>query len=104
MFYNKFIFFLLYYFRLNKVKVKSFINSHKNKIHQGIILKCDPLPYVRISEPDHLLLENKKKGLLWVFLDQITDPQNFGAILRSCFFLVKTILFKKLNSRGLMEF
>jgi len=51
-------------------------------------LKCDPLPYVRLSSTEQLKSESKSSGLLWVFLDQITDPQNFGALIRTSFFLV----------------
>jgi len=60
----------------------------KNQPHQGVILKCEPLPYYRIDSSEDLLLPEKKTGLLWIFIDQITDPQNFGAIIRSASFLV----------------
>jgi len=44
-------------------------------VHQGIALVCDPLP-----EPDLADLEDAR---LIVVLDQVTDPHNVGAILRS---------------------
>jgi len=44
-------------------------------VHQGVLVEADPLPV-----PD--LSEIPAKGLVLV-LDQITDPHNFGAILRS---------------------
>ncbi|HVT55316.1 MAG TPA: 23S rRNA (guanosine(2251)-2'-O)-methyltransferase RlmB [Xanthobacteraceae bacterium] len=44
-------------------------------VHQGILVEADPLPVPDLSE----IPEN---GLVLV-LDQITDPHNFGAILRS---------------------
>jgi 23S rRNA (guanosine2251-2'-O)-methyltransferase len=44
-------------------------------VHQGILLEAAPLP-----EPDADFLENAK---LLLVLDQITDPYNVGAILRS---------------------
>ncbi len=44
-------------------------------VHQGIALLADPLP-----EPDLLDLEDA--GLV-IVLDQVTDPHNVGAILRS---------------------
>jgi 23S rRNA (guanosine2251-2'-O)-methyltransferase len=44
-------------------------------VHQGIAILCDPLP-----EPDLADLENAR---LVVVLDQVTDPHNVGAILRS---------------------
>lgn len=43
-------------------------------VHQGVLVEADPLPVPDLSEiPDGLVL----------VLDQITDPHNFGAILRS---------------------
>lgn len=70
---------------IKKEKLEKFATHQP---HQGVVLKCEPLPYVRISLPSHLTKENKKEGLLWVFIDQVTDPQNFGAIIRACVFLV----------------
>jgi 23S rRNA (guanosine2251-2'-O)-methyltransferase len=44
-------------------------------VHQGLYLECDPLPSPRLSSlgPEALVL----------VLDQITDPHNVGAMLRS---------------------
>ncbi|VAW16737.1 23S rRNA (guanosine(2251)-2'-O)-methyltransferase [hydrothermal vent metagenome] len=44
-------------------------------VHQGLILKASPLPRLKLSDLDGLDL--------LVVLDQITDPHNVGAILRS---------------------
>jgi 23S rRNA (guanosine2251-2'-O)-methyltransferase len=44
-------------------------------VHQGIALVCDPLP-----EPDITDLADAR---LLVVLDQVTDPHNVGAVLRS---------------------
>jgi 23S rRNA (guanosine2251-2'-O)-methyltransferase len=47
--------------------------------HQGLVLDCDPLPDVHIEE---VLLNLEEKAAILV-LDQVTDPHNVGAILRS---------------------
>jgi len=47
-------------------------------VHQGAALSCEPLP--RRSLEDMLKPEGRKLVLV---LDQISDPQNVGAILRS---------------------
>lgn len=47
----------------------------EDTVHQGVLLEAMPLP-----EPDMGILENAKLVLL---LDQVTDPHNVGAILRS---------------------
>jgi len=50
-------------------------------VHQGLLLRVDPLP-----EPDleTLLVEwDGRPDLVVVVLDQVTDPHNVGAVLRS---------------------
>ena len=47
-------------------------------VHQGVVLICDPLNSIDASE----LFQLAQSKLLLV-LDQITDPHNVGAILRS---------------------
>jgi 21S rRNA (GM2251-2'-O)-methyltransferase len=52
--------------------------------HQGVMLDCSPLSFPLLDTlpaPTQLELPH-----LWVVLDGITDPQNLGAVLRSCFF------------------
>ena len=50
-------------------------------VHQGVVAKCDPLPQVDLKEFIKTV-ENKDKCLV-VILDQVTDPHNVGAIIRS---------------------
>ncbi|WP_088343188.1 MULTISPECIES: RNA methyltransferase [Rhodomicrobium] len=47
----------------------------EDTVHQGILVEAEPLPDLTLDDlPDARLL---------IFLDQITDPHNVGAILRS---------------------
>jgi 23S rRNA (guanosine2251-2'-O)-methyltransferase len=45
-------------------------------VHQGLVLEARPLPHPQLDQID-------KTGLV-ILLDQVTDPHNVGAILRSC--------------------
>ena len=47
--------------------------------HQGLVLDCAPLPDLVLGE-----LLDEAEGRTIVLLDQVTDPHNVGAILRSC--------------------
>ncbi|KAL9242322.1 hypothetical protein vseg_016335 [Gypsophila vaccaria] len=56
-----------------------------NRPHQGLVLDTSPLEMVNIKELDEVSSE-RDKGVLWVALDEVTDPQNLGAIIRSSYF------------------
>lgn len=64
-------------------------------IHQGIALTVQPLEPLWIQE----FLAQKPDAQRIVVLDQITDPQNFGALLRSaCAFGMDAVLTLERNS------
>lgn len=50
--------------------------------HQNVVLRCSPLPLVTIHKEDTPVFEEG----VYVYTDKITDPQNFGAIIRSSLF------------------
>ena len=49
--------------------------------HQGIVIEVDPLPDIWLGD---LLEKDADAQRPLVILDQVTDPHNVGAILRSC--------------------
>lgn len=51
----------------------------REAVHQGIAVECEPLSQPSLQE---LLKQELNKPLL--ILDQVSDPHNVGAILRSC--------------------
>lgn len=53
----------------------------REAVHQGLALKCDPLPAYSIED---LIADTRdtEKAVV-VLLDQVTDPHNIGAIMRS---------------------
>lgn len=54
----------------------------ENTVHQGAILKVSPL-----KQPSDIHeISKTKQPKLVVILDKVSDPQNVGAIIRSCLF------------------
>lgn len=60
-----------------------------NRPHQGLVLDCSPLSFVPINrlEDANQSTGELTKPPLWLVLDEVMDPQNFGAALRSAHFL-----------------
>ncbi|KAL3829931.1 hypothetical protein ACJIZ3_018733 [Penstemon smallii] len=56
-----------------------------NRPHQGLVLDASPLEMVGIKELEPVSSEGEK-GPLWLALDEVTDPQNLGAVIRSAYF------------------
>lgn len=54
----------------------------REAVHQGVGVSCDPLPDVSIEDIINTIENTKKRGVI-VILDQVTDPHNMGAIIRS---------------------
>lgn len=50
-------------------------------VHQGVAVQCSPLEEVFLS--DILIRSTTRDKMTLVMLDQVTDPHNIGAILRS---------------------
>ena len=52
-------------------------------VHQGILLYCDALPQPNLNNLLQHLAKNDTSHTLLI-LDNLTDPQNIGAIIRTC--------------------
>ena len=55
-----------------------------NRPHQGVVLQAEPLETVPLTGPPP---QGDGPPPVWLALDEVTDPQNLGALLRSAYFL-----------------
>ena len=56
--------------------------------HQGFVLRCGGLDFELMrSIPSAVGEDAKSNPLVWLALDEVVDPQNLGALLRSIYFL-----------------
>ena len=63
-----------------------------NRPHQGLVLDCSPLSFVPLDSLGRASTAHTPQGRphVWLVLDEVMDPQNFGAALRSAHFLGAT--------------
>ena len=59
----------------------------ENRPHQGLALDCSGLDFLPLDEPPRVSERPGRRFPVWLALDEVTDAQNFGAVLRSAFFL-----------------
>ncbi|MEM7679608.1 MAG: 23S rRNA (guanosine(2251)-2'-O)-methyltransferase RlmB [Pseudomonadota bacterium] len=72
----------------------------KGSVHQGIALICSGLeqPFIQ----DFIIKGEQKDNMLLLMLDQVTDPHNVGAILRSaCAFGVDGVIMQRKHAPDL---
>ena len=76
---------------------RDFLDSiSESKKHKGIVAEVDEYKYFEL---DDILNQNKKDGMFLLILDEIEDPHNLGAIIRSAsLFGVDGIIIKNRNA------
>ena len=59
-----------------------------NKAHQGCVLDCGPLEFEALRRmPSPPAASSPAPPPVWLALDEVSDPQNLGAVIRSAVFL-----------------
>ena len=68
-------------YRVDVLSPQKLYDLSREKKHQGVVIELREFPFCNFEE---ILHQNKeKKNSLLVLLDQVQDPHNFGAIIRS---------------------
>lgn len=71
--------------RIKEISAQGIADVSKTKLHQGVVLVCSELNLLSLEEFVEQMQSNEK--VLLIALDQVEDPQNVGAIIRSAAFL-----------------
>ncbi|KAM9831235.1 rRNA methyltransferase 1, mitochondrial [Neosynchiropus ocellatus] len=69
---------------VQRVSKRDLEQMSDGKVHQGVCLKASPLTFLTDDSSESRVTNNRP---LWLVLDQVQDPMNLGAILRSAYFL-----------------
>ncbi|MBQ4493270.1 MAG: 23S rRNA (guanosine(2251)-2'-O)-methyltransferase RlmB [Elusimicrobiaceae bacterium] len=86
--------------KIKSLELRLMDNLASGGNHQGVIAKAEPIKAMRLSNAIYEAQNNKKE--LWLAVDEITDPQNLGSLLRSAACLgFTTILLPKHRTAGI---
>ena len=86
--------------QLKRVDKKTLTQMTKTDRHQGVVAEIDPYRLYSVDEIVQSVSEDGK-GLI-IMLDELEDPHNLGAILRTADAIGATgVIFKKTNAVGL---
>jgi 23S rRNA (guanosine2251-2'-O)-methyltransferase len=84
---------------VEEVPVKKLEEMCPEAVHQGVVMRCGALPFASLSDLPQTV---EGEYPLIVVLDQIEDPHNLGAILRTCgFFKVSAVVVPQDHTSGL---
>ena len=84
---------------IKSVEAKVLDSMVNGQNHQGLIARAEPLKTLRLSDA---IYQAQGKKELWLALDEVTDPQNLGAMLRSAACLgFSTVLLPKHRTVGI---
>ena len=70
--------------QVHRVSKKDLDKMSSGRVHQGVCLQASPLRYLT---EDSVSKRSDNRPPLWLVLEEIQDPMNLGAILRSAYFL-----------------
>ena len=86
--------------KIDRMDVKMMDRLSKDGNHQGVLAKAQPVRLMKLSTAIYESNGNKKD--LWLAVDEMTDPQNLGAIIRSAACLgFSTIILPQRRTVGL---
>lgn len=86
--------------KIDRMDVKIMDRLTKGGNHQGVLAKAQPVRLMKLSTALYESDGNKKD--LWLAVDEMTDPQNLGAIIRSAACLgFSTIILPQRRTVGL---
>lgn len=76
---------------VSRHKIDSLLPQRSDAPHQGVLAKVSKLDYLPVTCTNRflekLIEENQNSNQLWLLLNEIQDPMNFGSILRTSYFL-----------------
>ena len=86
--------------KIDRMDLKMMDRLTKGANHQGVLAKVQPVRMMKLSNA--IYEAEGKKNELWLAVDEMTDPQNLGAIIRSAACLgFSTIILPQRRTVGL---